>query len=550
VQVTVQTAVVQYTLSVTKSGDGSGTVNFNPPNSSFSLPHSESYSSGQNVILTANAAVGSTFTGWSGGGGGSGWLNRKKITFSNSASTENLINFPALIILNSSRIDYGKTQNSGQDIRFFDSDGTTALPYEIEKWDESGTSYVWVKVPQIDAGSNTDYIWMYYNNTSASDAQNAPAVWDSNFKGVWHLPNGTILSANDSTSNGNNATAITSTVTSGKIDGAASFNGTTRVTLPSINVTTAFTLEAWIYPTAFNTGYDRILTKAWISNANPYQVYSINFTGSGPRYISLVAGSATFRHIMASLTSVTLNQWMHVVGTYDGVAGNLKIYVNGDLDNSTTGKTGTVESNAQPVEIGYNTVFTSGQNFIGTIDEAKISSVARSASWIMAEYKAGIDTFNSYGTEESLPSDCSGTGTCTVNMTEDRNVTASFNLSAPQPDFSLNSSNAIYATIVQGQTTNRSNSTTITVSPLNGFSSNINFSVQSISPAIAYTPNFSNSTLSSSQYASGSTFSITLPASTPAGIYTIVIKGDSGGIVRTVNLTLNVEIFNPNWVEF
>src|SRR3990167_5742171 len=115
------------------------------------------------------------------------WAYRRKITFDNSAQAENLTNFPVLVKLDSTRIDYANTQDSGQDIRFADSDGTTLLSYEIEKWDETGSSFVWVKVPQIDTSSNTDYIYMYYGNSEASDAQSANGVWDSNFKSVWHL---------------------------------------------------------------------------------------------------------------------------------------------------------------------------------------------------------------------------------------------------------------------------------------------------------------------------------------------------------------------------
>src|SRR3989344_4209453 len=119
----------------------------------------------------------------------SSWKNRRKITFDNSASNENLTNFPVLVTLNpaSSSIDYNKTLDAGQDIRFVDANGTASLSYEIEAWNESGTSLVWVNVPQIASGSTTDYIWMYYNNTGATDNQDASGVWDSSFKGVWHL---------------------------------------------------------------------------------------------------------------------------------------------------------------------------------------------------------------------------------------------------------------------------------------------------------------------------------------------------------------------------
>jgi hypothetical protein len=67
---------------------------------------------------------------------------------------------------------------------------------------------------------------MFYGNSSiTTDQSNPTAVWDVNFKGVWHLPNGTILSANDSTSNGNNGTINGATATTGEIAGGASFNG-------------------------------------------------------------------------------------------------------------------------------------------------------------------------------------------------------------------------------------------------------------------------------------------------------------------------------------
>ena len=52
------------------------------------------------------------------------------------------------------------------------------LPYEIEKWDETGTSFVWVKVPQIPASSSADFIYLYYDHGAESHAQNAPAHVD------------------------------------------------------------------------------------------------------------------------------------------------------------------------------------------------------------------------------------------------------------------------------------------------------------------------------------------------------------------------------------
>ena len=54
-------------------------------------------------------------------------------------------------------------------------------------------------------------IYVYYGNGAAANQQNPAGVWDSNYEGVWHFPNGTTLSANDSTANGNNASALNGT---------------------------------------------------------------------------------------------------------------------------------------------------------------------------------------------------------------------------------------------------------------------------------------------------------------------------------------------------
>ncbi|MGH7253902.1 MAG: DUF2341 domain-containing protein, partial [Nitrospiraceae bacterium] len=179
------------------------------------------------------------------------WSRRRKLTFNNAAQAENLVNFPVLVVLNSSRIDYGLTQNQGQDLRFTDSDGVTLLAHEIEKWDEAGTSYVWVKVPQIDASSTTDHIWMYYGNATVADGQDAGPVWSNGYAGVWHLGEGGNTTRQDSTCN-NNDVADTTTVAAatGKVGGAADFVPTDYLTLSDaaavgLEMGTQFTLEAW-----------------------------------------------------------------------------------------------------------------------------------------------------------------------------------------------------------------------------------------------------------------------------------------------------------------
>jgi hypothetical protein len=57
-----------YQLKVNRSGTGAGTVSSNPAGISCGTTCAASYEHGQTVTLTAEAATGSTFDGWSGGG--------------------------------------------------------------------------------------------------------------------------------------------------------------------------------------------------------------------------------------------------------------------------------------------------------------------------------------------------------------------------------------------------------------------------------------------------------------------------------------------------
>src|SRR3989338_10499575 len=223
---------------------------------------STKFDSSSNVTTsTAGQATLTATSGWcSNASCDSSWAYRKKITFDNTdaslgVTSENLTNFPVLVKLSSSNIDYTKTQDSGQDIRFTDTDGSD-LAYEIEKWDETGTSWVWVKVPQIDINSSTDYIYLYYGNTSATDHQQATSVWSNSYAAVWNLKesgDGTVGEYKDATSvnngqgGGGTSSAVPTLSNSGQLDGAQSFDGgdyiATANTTNSIANTSTYTIE-------------------------------------------------------------------------------------------------------------------------------------------------------------------------------------------------------------------------------------------------------------------------------------------------------------------
>ncbi|MFC1904656.1 DUF2341 domain-containing protein [Chloroflexota bacterium] len=111
------------------------------------------------------------------------WRYRKYITFDNSASSENLTDFPVLVTCNGTNFTFSEALADGGDIRFTDSDGTTLIEYFVDGWDTANTTAtMWVKVPQINAASTTDNICMYWGNAGASttgDTERVFGDWSS-----------------------------------------------------------------------------------------------------------------------------------------------------------------------------------------------------------------------------------------------------------------------------------------------------------------------------------------------------------------------------------
>lgn len=168
--------------------------------------------------------------------------------------------------------------------------------------------------------------------------------------------------------------------------GSLNFNDTTD----SVNLGTAinsaidpintFTVEAWVYPTALNNGFGHSIGSI-IGNYNT-QVVDMQFLlrKEGANYNFWVndSNSNNYKSVIAT-NVVTLNQWQHIAGVWNG--SDIKIYINGNLIATTTGVTGASFKSQlnNPIIIGKNL---SNEKFVGNIDEIKLWKRALSAAEI------------------------------------------------------------------------------------------------------------------------------------------------------------------------
>jgi hypothetical protein len=346
---------------------------------------------------------------------------RKAITIDRTkVSCGSMTDFPVLIKIKGDNnikttANGGHVTNSnGYDIIFRDSDGTTTLDHEIEQYNGStGDLIAWVRIPTL-TNTADKVIYMYYGNSSITSATGNPTgVWDSNYNGVWHLPNGTTLTANDSTSNANNGTLQNApTATMAQIDGGGSFAGASSQYISTTNSfanTQDFTVSAWFKTTSASG------TKIVGLESDQTGTNSANYD----RHIWMdTTGKINFGwwsgivNVVTSLSTLNDGSWHCAVGTH--TSANVGVLY---IDGVSQGAAGNAAQNFTGYwRIGSYRLdgwpsYANGY-FTGQIDEVRVSSIARSVCSIQTEFnnqrypnKAvdGANGFVTVGTEQATP---------------------------------------------------------------------------------------------------------------------------------------------------
>jgi hypothetical protein len=330
---------------------------------------------------------------------GGTWSYRKQITIDHTkvSGASTLSSFPMLFSVTDNDLKYtgsgGKVGKAdGTDILFTSSDGTTKLDHEIEKYaSTTGETITWVEIPSLSPSTDT-IIYIYYGNSGASDQQNAAGVWDSNYQGVWHLPNGSSLGALDSTSNDNDGTINSAGAVTGKIDGGASFNGSSHSISKSsaVATTTSITMSGWFY-TGSTAGVQPVATVQGADDGNMYRLILYQGKVQGQKQSS--GGS-----VLAATSDYTTNQWTYAAVVFSGDI-TVTPYINGTV--GTPGPGSGLPTSLTQTFIGKTVSADEYMN--GNLDEIRISNVARSADWIATEYnnQNSPSTFYAVGAENT-----------------------------------------------------------------------------------------------------------------------------------------------------
>jgi chitodextrinase/uncharacterized protein (DUF2237 family) len=198
--------------------------------------------------------------------------------------------------------------------------------------------------------------------------------------GYWNFDEGAGSIAHDTSGGGHNGAVSSSTWTTGKINSALSFNGTTNsVITPTIALGGAFSVSAWVNPSVIpQIGYVRIAETNYASG------FYLGTETTGTKYKLIVNGGSgatgTCGYGCAESGPIT-SGWHLVTATFDG--GPARLYV----DNAVAGSdTFTAPSNPNlPLCIGISYVG-SGYGWNGTIDEVRLYNRALTSTEVSAIY--------------------------------------------------------------------------------------------------------------------------------------------------------------------
>ncbi len=318
-------------------------------------------------------------------------------TTSTGANVSSTVNdFPVLVRLDDSNFDFADAQPGGEDIRFYENDGTE-LAYEIERWSAaSQRAEMWVRVPTILGNTANQYVLMYYGSGQTQSGSDGAAVFDTakGFVGVWHLDEQGTGSRKDATAYGNDGTPVNydgDERVGGVIANADSSGDSTEyITMgnpPSLRLTHAITVSAWVK--GFLEGAKIISKHDWGAGSNRgFSLYY--FPTTAPANLGKVMfeispnglSGSTAWHVSTAVANA--GAWNYVAASYDG--SHTTTCVNGQCDQ--VAYSGGIHDTPASFVLKTNFVDGALRNTLELpLDEARVSRVARGTAWVKLCYE-------------------------------------------------------------------------------------------------------------------------------------------------------------------
>lgn len=353
--------------------------------------------------------------------GPNGFSLFKTVTFDHTKDgAADTTNFPALIsgtysylaaVGSGGNVVNTTTQTGGgasitvpADVWFTSDAGCTSklAGWEYETYDStSGAVNIWVNVGTLTHSSNL-LIYMCIGKASLTTWQgNVNGTW-VNYVAVYHFPDGSSLSAADSTSNAYNGTITSTTATAGVIDGGASYGGSSKIvsgsTTQDLSTTKDYSIIAWIKPALASGSLAGAAILSFDNGIGTVRDY-MRWEPTLGWYFDIVGAGGSINWLTGvGVPSFTANSTHQVGFSHSGDPGNGGIgqfWWDGNTQGTTlVGSTSTVTVQNFPISVGFGSI--NSYHFNGVLDEVKLAAFAYSASQTLAEYNNQLNPSSFY----------------------------------------------------------------------------------------------------------------------------------------------------------
>ncbi|MBP9758160.1 prepilin-type N-terminal cleavage/methylation domain-containing protein [Candidatus Dojkabacteria bacterium] len=232
-----------------------------------------------------------------------------------------------------------------------------------------------------------------YSSSEFTGRVDSGVTFTEGLVGYWKMDevswNGTAGEVIDSSNRGNNGTSLNGATTAlGKFGNGGNFNAAGYVTVAdNVLFETAGTksVSVWIRPTAANS---MTIFQKYMSDTPTQDGWTVTYNTSVLRVWIKNENGSVFE---PPTFTATLNQWYHVVFTWDTNGGFVKFYVNGVLVGSSPQITGTFSGQSNPLLIGAGLSGGGGISspFTGVVDDARVYNRIINSDEVSALYQWG-----------------------------------------------------------------------------------------------------------------------------------------------------------------
>ena len=289
---------------------------------------------------------------------------------------EVLRGYPLLVRLSEASFDFSRSR--GADLRF--ERAGRVLPHQVEHWDAvARTAAVWVRLDSVAFGSGPIALVLRYGNPDGPDWSDGAAVFPESdgWRGVWHLA--ATAPGHDATDAARHGTDFRTLDAEGAI-GRGRFCDTGWILVPDQDALepSALTISAWARRKGSQVRNAKILSKGNL--ADWHNSWSLQAYDSTARFGFLAVRTDSVRDTLRPPAPLPDGAWTLLSASWDPAGGTLRLYVDGVAVDSST------RMEAFETFAAMDMPLFLGANFIGTLDEPRVSAVPRPPSWVRLDW--------------------------------------------------------------------------------------------------------------------------------------------------------------------